>query len=311
MRRLVLAIGAWLALTAPVSAQWITQNGISATRFPIRLIPISQPTGTVLEGTFYYDSTAHAFKVYTGSTGGWVAIGTILGSSGPILGIGTGVPDATHPINAQVTTNADALYQFWNLSTGSAAQAEIGIKSDTARLNIALEGKNSSDAFGKERAQIYSATGSGTAGTSGIDLVACEAATPTLCFLRFITNGLSTGVIRATIDVNGLTLNNGTSIQSTATTGLAVANVGANSCGTTTATIAGSNFMNVITTGTVSVTQCRITFSFAATTEWDCVANDSTTSGVVVRTTPVDTTHTDILGTITAGDKITSVCVAR
>lgn len=92
--------------------------------------------------------------------------------------------------------------------------------------------------------------------------------------------------------------------------GMAVANVGVNSCGTTAATIAGNNNANVTTVGATSGTQCRIAFTFSATTEWDCVANDDTTT-VAVRTTPVDATHTDILGAFTAGDKVTAICFPR
>lgn len=92
--------------------------------------------------------------------------------------------------------------------------------------------------------------------------------------------------------------------------GMQVANVGANSCGTTTATIAGGENANVTTVGATSGTQCRIAFPVAATTEWDCSASDSTTT-VAVRTTPVDTTHTDLIGSFTAGDKVTAICFAR
>lgn len=92
--------------------------------------------------------------------------------------------------------------------------------------------------------------------------------------------------------------------------GMAVANVGANSCGTSAATIAGNNNANVTTVGATAGTQCRIAFTFAAATEWDCAANDDTTT-VAVRTTPVDTTHTDLIGTFTAGDKISAICFPR
>lgn len=93
-------------------------------------------------------------------------------------------------------------------------------------------------------------------------------------------------------------------------TGLAVANVGANSCGTSAATIAGGNNAFVITVGATSGTQCRVTFTVAAATEWDCAANDDTTT-VAVRVTPVDTTHTDFIGTFTAADKVSAVCFPR
>lgn len=92
--------------------------------------------------------------------------------------------------------------------------------------------------------------------------------------------------------------------------GLAVANVGANSCGTTAATIAGGNNAFVITVGATSGTQCRVTFTFAAATEWDCTVTDSTTT-IATRATPVDTTHTDFFGAFVAADKVTGLCFPR
>lgn len=301
--RLLVLLCAWL-WAVPVSAQWITQNGISSTRLPIRLIPITQPSATQ-EGTIYYDSATHTFKVYNGTA--WVAIGAVSSVAGSALGT---LGDALHPMFWVFNANTQQNMTFWNQSKGSSAYAEFTLKSDTTRMTFSTEGVNSSDAPGAQRGQIYTATQGGTSGTNGLDLISCEAATPALCFTRFTTNGYPGTATRATIDVNGLTLNNGTSLQSTATTGLAVANVGANSCGTTTATIAGSNLINVITVGATSGTQCRIAFTFAAATEWDCVPTDATTTGAV-RATPVDTTHTDVIGSFTAGDKITSICVAR
>lgn len=98
--------------------------------------------------------------------------------------------------------------------------------------------------------------------------------------------------------------------KTTTGSAMAVANVGANSCGTTTATVTGNNNALVVTVGAGSGTQCRVAFSIAAVTEWSCAANDNTTT-VAVRTTPVDTTHTDLIGSFTAADKITAVCFAR
>lgn len=111
------------------------------------------------------------------------------------------------------------------------------------------------------------------------------------------TNGDVTGTFKA-----ALYFNTGT--------GLAVANVAANSCGTTTATIVGGANAFVITVGATSGTQCRVAFPVAATTEYDCAANDETTA-IAMRVTPVDTTHTDFLGSFVAADKISAVCFAR
>lgn len=157
--------------------------------------------------------------------------------------------------------------------------------------------------------------------TSGIDLLSDTE--------RF-SLGASVDVVLARDAANTLALKNGTNVQTfrvydasgaafTAVRGdgfvtnpaaVAVANVGANSCGTTAATIAGGNNAFVITVGATSGSQCRVAFTFAATTEWDCAANDDTTT-VAVRTTPVDTTHTDLIGAFTAGDRVTGICFPR
>jgi hypothetical protein len=112
-----------------------------------------------------------------------------------------------------------------------------------------------------------------------------------------------TGAIAATGSVTAATFISSGS-------GLTVANVGANSCGTTAATIVGNSNAAVITVGSVSGTQCRIAFPVAATTEYDCAANDETTA-IALRVSPVDSTHTDILGALVAADKISVVCFAR
>lgn len=118
-----------------------------------------------------------------------------------------------------------------------------------------------------------------------------------------------TGTINATtaFQVNGTAITSGTTLL-TSGSGMAVANVGANSCGTTTATIAGNNNLFTITVGATAGTQCRVAFTLAATTAWGMVCADDTTT-VAVRTTAVDTTHVDAIGTFTAGDQIT--CIAH
>lgn len=110
-------------------------------------------------------------------------------------------------------------------------------------------------------------------------------------------------------NASGTALTSGTTLLSSGS-GMAVANVGANSCGTTAATIAGNNNAFVVTVGATAGTQCRVAFTVTAATEWDCASSDDTTT-VAVRTTPVDTTHTDLIGTFTAGDKVTGICFPR
>lgn len=101
---------------------------------------------------------------------------------------------------------------------------------------------------------------------------------------------------------------NGSLILNSATP--AVANVGADSCGTTAATIAGNNNIGDVTVGATAGSQCRLTFTVTAPNGWNCSANDTTTA-VLVRASPVDTTHADLLGTFTAGDVVSYQCFAR
>lgn len=89
-----------------------------------------------------------------------------------------------------------------------------------------------------------------------------------------------------------------------------VANVGANSCGTTAATIAGNNNAGEITVGTVAGTQCRVTFTIAAPTRRVCTVTDATTT-IATRATYVDSTHTDFLGAFVAGDIVAYHCFAN
>lgn len=118
-----------------------------------------------------------------------------------------------------------------------------------------------------------------------------------------------TGVNAYAIKVDGGKSSFGGAI-STGGSGLTVANVGANSCGTTAATIAGNDNAFTITVGATAGTQCRVTFPNAAANQRECAANDETTT-IAVRSTYVDTTHTDLLGAFVAGDKVSGVCFAR
>ncbi len=87
----------------------------------------------------------------------------------------------------------------------------------------------------------------------------------------------------------------------------AVSNTSANSCGTTAATLAGTDSAGRITVGATSGTSCTVTFATAYTPAPACVANNETT-GNLARATATTTTVT-IAGTFVAADKLTYVCV--
>ena len=144
------------------------------------------------------------------------------------------------------------------------------------------------------------------AGTAGIGF---DISTDSLVKIRTRAQSGYGTVDALAYNASGTALTTGTTFLSSGS-GMAVANVGANSCGTTSATIVGNNNASVVTVGATSGTQCRIAFTVTAGTEWDCAANDDTTT-IAVRTTPVDSTHTDLIGAFIAGDKVTAICFPR
>lgn len=94
------------------------------------------------------------------------------------------------------------------------------------------------------------------------------------------------------------------------TTSPAVANIGANSCGTTAATIAGVDNAFKITVGATSGTACRVTFDTTAPNAWECSYSNQTTANLA-RQTASTTTTSDVSGTFVAGDVLAGVCIAR
>ena len=88
------------------------------------------------------------------------------------------------------------------------------------------------------------------------------------------------------------------------------ASVGANSCGTTAPSVAGNDNTGIVTVGATSGTQCRVTFTAAAATRWQCVVNNETTANLA-RTTYVDASNVDFLGTFVGLDVLSYICMPR
>jgi hypothetical protein len=84
-----------------------------------------------------------------------------------------------------------------------------------------------------------------------------------------------------------------------------VANVGANSCGTDAATIAGKDQASVITVGATSGTECRISFNVAFANAPVCTATATIATDLHLVTTTANVTVT---GTLTAAEKIYVLC---
>lgn len=87
-----------------------------------------------------------------------------------------------------------------------------------------------------------------------------------------------------------------------------VTNTSANSCGTTTATLVGSDTAGKVTVGATAGTSCTITFTTAFTNAPACFANNETTANLSRATS---TTTTVILaGTFVAGDVLSYGCLS-
>lgn len=95
----------------------------------------------------------------------------------------------------------------------------------------------------------------------------------------------------------------------TAGTTPAVSNTTANSCGTTTATIAGTDTVGGITVGATAGTSCTITFVVAAPTRRICDCNNETTVGNLCSSVYLTATTSKVVGTFVAGDLVTYQCV--
>lgn len=119
----------------------------------------------------------------------------------------------------------------------------------------------------------------------------------------FYFGGSSAGTVNGAIFSAALV----TGHYSNSTSTLSVANVGANSCGTSAATIVGGENTGIVTVGATAGTQCRIAFSASSSTRRQCtVSNESTAA--LVRAAYVDSTHSDLLGTFAAGAVLAYEC---
>jgi len=125
---------------------------------------------------------------------------------------------------------------------------------------------------------------------------------------KLIVNLTPTGSITAARFMTGSAA--GLTFSQVSGTAMAVANVGANSCGTTTATIAGNQTVGEVTVGATSGTQCRITVPQATTTRFNGSCSNQTTAALC-RLVAVSTTTFDLLGAFTAGDVVAYAVFSR
>lgn len=88
-----------------------------------------------------------------------------------------------------------------------------------------------------------------------------------------------------------------------------VSNTTANSCGTTAATITGTDTTGAVVVGATAGTSCTLAFNAAAPTRRQCWCSNETTLANVCNTHYTDTTHTNLAGTFVAGDTVNYGCL--
>lgn len=120
-------------------------------------------------------------------------------------------------------------------------------------------------------------------------------------------NLFNNAAVRLTVTSTGI-IKAGTQVSSLGSAP-AVSNTTSNSCGTSAASITGTDTTGVVTVGATFGTSCTLTFNLAAVTRRQCQCSDETTTSSVCNAHYTDTTHNELIGTFTAGDKINYSCL--
>jgi hypothetical protein len=94
----------------------------------------------------------------------------------------------------------------------------------------------------------------------------------------------------------------------TAGTAPAVSNTTANSCGTSAASLAGTDTTGIVTVGATSGTSCTITFVVAAPVRRQCVCTNETTPANICGTAYLTTGTSKLVGTFVAADVLSYLC---
>jgi hypothetical protein len=180
-----------------------------------------------------------------------------------------------------------------SLSVGTNPAASGGIRLPN---NTAISGRNSSNSADQQIA-IVETNNTVTIGTNGSHLGlagglwAINNGTGDLCANGTACTSQSFYVASKQLRIGAVT----------------VGNVGANSCGTSAATIVGNNTAGKVTVGATAGTQCRITFSSAWTNAPACVVTNETTANLARAAST--TTVVDLTGTFNGADVLSYQCL--
>ena len=200
-------------------------------------------------------------------------------------------------------TGVNIAFDRFNAGSGGALIVGRHARGTVSAPGQTLANDNLSNWIGRGWQSTTPAWATGT--NAAIVFQATENYTSTAQGARIQFQTMQTGTV---VTSNNLTIS-ASGLETSGPT-LAVANVGANSCGTTTATIAGNATVGEVTVGATSGTQCRVTIPQAVTTRFNGSCNNQTTANLC-RLIAVSTTTFDLVGTFVAGDVVAYVVMAR
>lgn len=252
----------------------------------------TKPAGTY-DTTFDY--TRMVFE-HNGNVGiGWYfGNSTLAASPASVLHVAR---DATDPAGASTAVLAER-------ASADATGPAFVLRKNRGSL-ITKTKATSGDSLGQVLWQGYQETTSNVVSAASISVNTTQDFSSTAGGSIMSINVAGTDSVTATARVTV----SGAGLQGTGT-GLSVANVGANSCGSAGASIAGFVNSGEVTVGTGGGTQCRITIPQAVTTRINgaCV---NTTTNQACRLVGVTTSTFDLVGTFTASDVISFITIPR
>lgn len=247
--------------------------------------------GNYERGVGWKLSDAQAYRVYSGSISG----------------------NASMLFNNQKLWLPSGAYIAW---TSSATDAEAGhdtfIYRDAANT-LALRNAANAQAFRNYNTWTDASNGEWATfnwASNVFHIGATKNGTGTARVMSLDFGGTTTSAISIPIASGTITFGGPVSATLFVSTGTApaVSNTSANSCGTTAATLTGTDTTGVITVGATAGTDCTITFTVAAANRRECWANNATT-GNLARHVYTDTTHSKVQGTFVAGDLVEYGCL--
>ncbi len=278
------------------------------------LFSVSKTGGNVLVASASpFNATNTALSIGAIGRGFYSPASTTIGVGGNTLGL---MEWSSQSNVAQIVMPSDASFGWTATNTGASITGTFDtiLRRDAANT-LALRNSTNAQTFNVYNTWTTAATNFEAFGLGWASNVlhlgtTKGSVTGTARVLQIDYGGTTTAAFSIPITSGDIAHGGLVGTYTTSGSGLTVANVGANSCGTSAATVAGNLNAFEVTVGTVAGTQCRVTFPTAAANRRDCVVTNETTANLA-RAAYVTTTTSDLFGTFAAGDVLSVLCFAR